>query len=148
MFYIQLCWEAPVTVQPCSHVTVSCKVCIMSVHVSMPVCVCVWESEREGEREAVEGSQGHAGLDGKTPGLEARAQVHHCRRWEALQKAIGLSAMLASVSWTVLLNSLLSRHSCTTALVCLLHRLLCPLVVILLTSDTANRLQLYYQIRQ
>jgi len=61
------------------------------------VCVC--------ERESVKESQGHTGLDGKTPGLEARAQVHHGRQWKALQKVIGLSLMLASVAWTLLHNS-------------------------------------------
>ncbi|KAJ4947135.1 hypothetical protein JOQ06_009176, partial [Pogonophryne albipinna] len=67
---------------------------------------CVWPSG-----EARRGSQGHSGLDGKTPGLEARAQVHHCRQLKALQKAIGLSVILASVPWTTLQNSpLIHRH--------------------------------------
>lgn len=62
--------------------------------------VCILSGSRKGG--AMKGSQGHSGLDRQTSGLEARAQVHHCRQWKALQKAIGLSVILASVVWAVL----------------------------------------------
>lgn len=67
----------------------------------------------------MKGSQGRSGLDRKTSGLEARAQVHHYRQWKALQKAIGLSVILASVVWAALQNCPLihrRRHSFTLAL--------------------------------
>lgn len=112
VFYIQLCCEALVTVLPCSHVRHQLK----GVYYVWP-----WMCVRY-KGGAVKGSQGHSGLDRKTPGLEAGAEVHHCRQWKALQKAIGLSVILASVVQATPQNSRLIRrhHSCTFALTCLL----------------------------
>lgn len=106
------------TLQSCQASVEGCVLCL-SIHVCMCVFVCV-----RFKGGAVKGSQGRSGLDGKTPGLEARAQVHHCRQWKALQKAIGFSVILASVAWTVPQNSpLIHRHHCCT------FALACPLPV-------------------
>lgn len=98
------------TLQSCQASVEGCVLCL-----SVRVSVCV-----RFKGGAVKGSQGHSGLDGKTPGLEARPQVHHCRQWKALQKAIGLSVIVASVVRTAPQNSPLihRHHSCTSALVC------------------------------
>lgn len=48
-----------------------------------------------GRRTGGRWGEGEAELDRRTPGLEARAQVHHRRQWKALQKAIGQTEMLA-----------------------------------------------------
>lgn len=87
------------TLQSCQALYDECALCL-SVH----VCV---SGLREGGlcREP-----GALRLDRHTPGLEARAQVHHCRQWKALQKAIGLSMYLASAMWAVPQNSALIQH--------------------------------------
>ena len=99
VFYILLCWGGAghcSTLQSCQASAEECALCLF-VPVCVPVCVCVCVCVCvRFEGGVVKGSWGHLGLDVKTPGLEARAQVHHCRQWKALQKAIWLSVILAS----------------------------------------------------